>query len=99
MRHLHIILFGVLWACSSTPFQQEQESINGLISQYDSLLNSINAINIESAGPNIIKYKSSFEYSKTKLSTKQMPKVETMQYLNNMKLMKRQFKNSSNKNS
>ena len=94
MRNLYFLLFGILFACSNNSFQQEQNDINHLISQYDSLLNSINNTDIQSSGSNLRKYNASLEYSKSKLSTKQIPSLETMKYLNDMKLLKRQFKNA-----
>lgn len=93
MKYLYILLIG-LCACSSTQFQEEQDTVNSLILEYDSLLGAIQSIDIQSAGPNLRKYKESLDYSKTKLSTKQMPSLETMKYLNDMKLMKRQFKSA-----
>lgn len=97
MRYLYSLLLGVLIACSSTSFQEEQENVHALIVQYDSLLNSIETINIQSAGPNLRKYKASLEYSKSKISTEKIPSLKTMKYLNDMKLMKRQFKSAANK--
>ena len=38
----------------------------------------------------------SLAYSKTKLSTDKKPSLKTMTYLNDLKLMKRQFKNAPN---
>ena len=59
MRNLYFLLFGILFACSNNSFQQEQNDINHLISQYDSLLNSINNTDIQSSGSNLRKYNAS----------------------------------------
>ena len=96
MKYIALILIGILTACSSSTFEQEQEQINAIIIQYDSLLQSIENIDISSSGPNLKRYKEALAYSKTKLSTEKKPTLETMTYLNDLKLMKRQFRNAPN---
>ena len=87
---------GILTACSSSTFEQEQEQVNAVIIQYDSLLQNVENTDISSAGPNLKRYNEALAYSKTKLSTDKKPSLKTMNYLNDLKLMKRQFKNAPN---
>ena len=96
MKCIALILIGILTACSSSTFEQEQEQVNAVIIQYDSLLQSIKNIDISSSGPNLKRYKEVLAYSQTKLSTDKKPSLKTMTYLNDLKLMKRQFKNAPN---
>ena len=96
MKYIALILIGILTACSSTTFEQEQEQVNNIILQYDSLLQSVENVDISSSGPNLKRYKEALAYSKTKLSTEKKPSIETMTYLNDLKLMKRQFRNAPN---
>ena len=96
MKYIALILIGTLTACSSSTFKQEQRQINAVIIQYDSLLQSVKNIDISSSGPNLKRYKDALAYSKSKLSTDSKPNVNTMTYLNNLKLMKRQFRNAPN---
>ena len=96
MKYIARILIGSLTACSSSTFEQEQEQVNTIIIQYDSLLQSVENIDISSSGPNLKRYKEALAYSKTKLSTEKKPSLETMTYLNDLKLMKRQFRNAPN---
>ena len=96
MKYIALILIGIFTACSSTTFEQEQEQVNNIILQYDSLLQSVENVDISSSGPNLKRYKEALAYSKTKLSTKKKPSIETMTYLNDLKLMKRQFRNAPN---
>ena len=96
MKYIALILIGILTACSSSTFEQEQEQVNAVIIQYDSLLHSIKNIDISSSGPNLKRYKEVLAYSQTKLSTDKKPSLKTMTYLNDLKLMKRQFKNAPN---
>jgi len=96
MKYIALLLIGILTACSSSNFEQEQEQVNAVIIQYDSLLQSVENINISSSGPNLKRYKEALAYSKTKLSTNKKPSLETMTYINDLKLMKRQFKNAPN---
>ena len=96
MKYIALILIGILTACSSSTFEQEQEQVNAVIIQYDSLLQSVENIDISSVGPNLKRYKEALAYSKTKLSTEKKPSLETMTYLNDLKLMKRQFRNAPN---
>ena len=96
MKYIALILIGILTACSSSTFEQEQEQVNAVIIQYDSLLQSIKNIDISSSGPNLKRYKEVIAYSQTKLSTDKKPSLMTMTYLNDLKLMKRQFKNAPN---
>ena len=96
MKYIALILIGILTACSSSTFEQEQEQVNAVIIQYDSLLQSVENIDISSSGPNLKRYKGVLAYSKTKLSIDKKPSLETMTYLNDLKLMKRQFKNAPN---
>ena len=96
MKYIALILIGILTACSSSTFEQEQEQVNAVIIQYDSLLQSIKNIDISSSGPNLKRYKEVLAYSQTKLSTDKKPSLKTMTYLNNLKLMKRQFRNAPN---
>lgn len=96
MKYIALILIGILTACSSSTFEQEQEQVNTIIIQYDSLLQSVENIDISSSGPNLKRYKEALAYSKTKLSTEKKPSLETMTYLNDLKLMKRQFRNAPN---
>ena len=96
MKYIALILIGILTACSSSTFEQEQEQVNAVIIQYDSLLQYVENIDISSAGPNLKRYKEALAYSKTKLSTDKKPSLKTMTYLNDLKLMKRQFRNAPN---
>ena len=96
MKYIALILIGILTACSSSTFKQEQRQINAIIIQYDSLLQSVKNIDISSSGPNLKRYKDALAYSKSKLSTDSKPNLNTMTYLNNLKLMKRQFRNAPN---
>ena len=96
MKYIILILIGILTACSSSTFEQEQELINNIIKKYDSLLQSVENIDISSSGPNLKRYKEALAYSKTKLSTDKKPSLKTMTYLNDLKLMKRQFRNAPN---
>ena len=96
MKYIALLLIGILTACSSSTFEQEQEQVNAVIIQYDSLLQSIKNIDISSSGPNLKRYKEVLAYSQTKLSTDKKPSLKTMTYLNDLKLMKRQFKNAPN---
>ena len=96
MKYIALILIGILTACSSSTYEQEQEQVNTIIIQYDSLLQSVENIDISSSGPNLKRYKEALAYSKTKLSTEKKPSLETMTYLNDLKLMKRQFRNAPN---
>ena len=68
---------------------------NILTSEYDSLFVVIKDIDITSAKPNLKKYNESLEYSKTQLSSDKKPSLKTMKFMNDMKLMKRQFKNAA----
>ncbi|MDG1916636.1 MAG: hypothetical protein P8I29_02340 [Flavobacteriales bacterium] len=94
MRFIYIILIGLLFACSNSSFEQEQLRINELIAEYDSLFITVENIDISSAGVNLKRYKESLEYSQSKLSTEKKPSLKTMTFLNDMKLMKRQFRNA-----
>ncbi len=96
MKYIALILIGILTACSSSTFEQEQEKVNTIIIQYDSLIQSVENIDISSSGPNLKRYKEALAYSKTKLSTDKKPSLKTMTYLNDLKLMKRQFRNAPN---
>jgi hypothetical protein len=96
MKYIALILIGILTACSSSTFEQEQEKVNTIIIQYDSLIQSVENIDISSSGPNLKRYKEALAYSKTKLSPDKKPSLETMTYLNDLKLMKRQFRNAPN---
>ena len=96
MKYIALILIGILTACSSSTFKQEQRQINAVIIQYDSLLQSVKNIDISSSGPNLKRYNDALAYSKSKLSTDSKPNLNTMTYLNNLKLMKRQFRNAPN---
>ena len=96
MKYIALILIGILTACSSSTFKQEQRQINAVIIQYDSLLQSVKNIDISSSGPNLKRYKDALAYSKSKLSIDGKPNLNTMTYLNNLKLMKRQFRNAPN---
>lgn len=96
MKYIALILIGILSACSSSTFEQEQEQINTVIIQYDSLLQKLKNMDISSSSPNLKRYKQALAYSKTKLSTDKKPSLKTMNYLNDLKLMKRQFKNAPN---
>ena len=96
MKYIALILIGILTACSSSTFKQEQEKVNAVIIQYDSLLQSIDNIDISSSAPNLKRYKEILAYSQTKLNTDKKPSLKTMTYLNDLKLMKRQFRNAPN---
>ena len=96
MKYIALILIGILASCSSSTFEQEQKQVNAIIIQYDSLLQSVKNIDISSSGPNLKRYKDALAYSKSKLSTDSKPNLNTMTYLNNLKLMKRQFRNAPN---
>ena len=96
MKYIALILIGILTACSSSTFEQEQEQVNAVIIQYDSLILSVENLDISSSGSNLKRYKEALAYSKTKLSTEKKPSIETMTYLNDLKLMKRQFRNAPN---
>lgn len=95
MKYFFILFLATMIGCSNSHFQAEKETIDELITQYDSLLNAINSVDINSAKPNLQKYNASLEYSKTQLSTEKKPSLKTMNFMNDMKLMKRQFKNAS----
>ena len=56
MKYIALILIGILTACSSSTFEQEQEQVNAVIIQYDSLLQSVKNIDISSSGPNLKRY-------------------------------------------
>ena len=96
MKYIALILIGILTACSSSTFEQEQEQIKIIITQYDSLLQNLKNMDIGSSSFNLKRYDQALTYSKTKLSTDKKPSLNTMNYLNNLKLMKRQFKNAPN---
>ena len=96
MKYIALILIGILASCSSSTFEQEQKQVNAVIIQYDSLLQSVENIDISSSGPNLKRYKEALAYSKTKLSTEKKPSPKTMTYINDLKLMKRQFRNAPN---
>jgi hypothetical protein len=87
MKYLLIILIGFMIACSSSTFEQEQNQINVVITQYDSLFQAVENIDISSVSPNLKRYKQILEDSKTKLSTDKKPSLKTMTLLNDMKLM------------
>ena len=96
MKYITLILIGILASCSSSTFEQEQKQVNAVIIQYDSLLQSVENIDISSSGPNLKRYKEALAYSKTKLSTEKKPSLKTMTYINDLKLMNRQFRNAPN---
>ena len=96
MKYIALILIGILASCSSSTFEQEQKQVNAVIIKYDSLLQSVENIDISSSGPNLKRYKEALAYSKTKLSTEKKPSPKTMTYINDLKLMKRQFRNAPN---
>ena len=89
MKYIVLTLIGILSACSSSTFEQEQEQINNIIKQYDSLLQSVENIDISSSGPNLKRYREVLAYSQSKLKTDKKPSLKTMTYLNNLKLMNR----------
>lgn len=94
MKYIFILIIATLIGCSNSDYQNEKEIINSLIVQYDSLFKAVNNVNINSAKLNLKKYNESLEYSKTKLNSGKKPSLKTMNFLNDMKLMKRQFKNA-----
>lgn len=96
MKYIALIIIVILSSCSSSTFEQEEKQINQIIIKYDGLLQILENIDISSAGPNLKRYKQALAYSKTKLSTDKKPSLETMTYLNDLKLLKRQFKNAPN---
>ena len=95
MKYFLILLIATAMGCTNSNFQSEKEAINDLIIKYDSLFTSVKSIDISSAKPNLKKYNESLEYSKAQLSTGNKPSLKTMNFMNDMKLMKRQFKNAS----
>tara|TARA_B100000886_G_C20417844_1_gene490058 strand:- start:446 stop:970 length:525 start_codon:yes stop_codon:yes gene_type:complete len=97
MKYILLILIGILTSCSLSTFEQQREQINTIIIHYDILLNSIENTDVSSAGSNLKRYKQALAYSKTKLSIDKKPSLKTMTYLNDLKLMKRQFKNAPNR--
>jgi len=94
MRTIYFLFIGLLFACSNSDFEQEQTKINELIAEYDSLFISVENTDISSASMNLKRYKESLTYSQSKLSTEKKPSLKTMTFLNDMKLMKRQFRNA-----
>ena len=94
MKYIYLTFLGFILACSSSNFEQEKIQINSIITQYDSLFQSADTINLDSVGPNLKRYNEVLKYSQTRLSTEQKPSLKTMTYLNDLKLMKRQFKNA-----
>ena len=76
MKYIALILIGILTACSSSTFEQEQEQVNAIIIQYDSLLQNVENTDISSSGPNLKRYKEALAYSKTKLSTDKKPSLK-----------------------
>jgi hypothetical protein len=94
MRAIYILFIGLMFACSNSNFEQEQIKINELINEYDNLFISVENTDISSASINLKRYKKSLEYSQSKLSTEKKPNLKTMTFLNDMKLMKRQFRNA-----
>ena len=97
MKYIALIIIVILASCSLSTFEQQRKQINTIIIQYDNLLQRLENIDISSAAPNLKRYKQALAYSKTKLSTDKKPSLETMTYLNDLKLMKRQFKNTQSK--
>ena len=97
MKYIYLTLIGLIGACSSSSFQQEEKQIDLLISQYDSLIQITKDIDVSTASPNLKRYREALAYSQTKLSIEKKPSLRIMTYLNDMKLMKGQFKNSPNK--
>jgi len=95
MKYLLLLFTTLIFACNTSDFQQEKDIVNELIVEYDSLFNAINRIDIQSAKTKLKKYNESLEYSKSQLSSEKKPSPETMNFMNDMKLMKRQFKNAS----
>lgn len=89
---LIFLSFTVLLACSG--FKSEKQSVNLLITEYDSLLLELKSFDIKSAAPNLKRYNKVIELSKSKMKKDVLPKIETMNYLNDLKLMRRQFKNA-----
>jgi len=96
MRYIFLLcLFFCFWACSNKHIDSEKQIVASLILEYDTLLVQVQTTNIESAKENLIKYNQAIEYSKNQLSTELKPSKESMNFMNNLKLMKRQFKNAS----
>ena len=95
MKYLLILFIAILIGCGKSDFQSEKNTVNDLISEYDSLFIVIKDIDITSAKLNLKKYNESLEYSKTQLSSDKKPSLKTMKFMNDMKLMKRQFKNAA----
>ena len=93
MKYVLILFIATLIGCGKSDFQSEKNTINDLLSEYDSLFVVIK--DITSAKPNLKKYNEALEYSKTQLSSDKKPSLKTMKFINDMKLMKRQFKNAA----
>lgn len=96
MKIYLLIISALLMACSNPKMDAEKQTINQLQSQYDSLLLEANAIDIQSAGKNIKKYKEVITYAQEKLDSSNKPSMETMNFLNDLKLTRRPFKNAAN---
>lgn len=90
-----LIISGLLMACSNQKMDIEKQTINQLQSQYDSLLLVTEAIDIRSASNNLKKYKEAIELAREKIDGSKKPSLETMNFVNNLKLTRRPFKNAA----
>ncbi len=97
MKYYIIFLVTFLISCSNHNLDAEKTVISQLGLQYDSLLAVSKAIDIQSAKINLKKYETSVEEAKKKLNKTSTPNYKTMNFMNDLKLMKRQFKSASTK--
>lgn len=94
MKIYTIVLATLILGCSNQNLDHEKSIINKLNRQYDSLLLATNTINIESAKNNLKKYNESIKIAKESMNSSDNPSYETMNFINNLKLMKREFKSA-----
>ena len=95
MKTYLLIISALLMACSNPKMDAEKQTINQLQSQYDSLLVVTKAIDIQSASDNLKKYKEAIKLAREKIDGSSKPSMETMNFLNNLKLTRRPFKNAA----
>ena len=90
-----VFISALLMACSNPKMHAEIELISQMQNQYDSLLIVANAIDIQSAGKNLKKYKEVITYAQEKIDGSSKPSMKTMNFLNDLKLTRRPFKNAA----
>jgi hypothetical protein len=69
MKYILILFIATLIGCGKSDFQSEINTVNDLISEYDSLFVVVKSFDISSAKPSLKKYNESLDYSKTQLSS------------------------------